>query len=1190
VVETRQRRARSLLTEGGFVMQLDYRLLGRFEVRADGRLVDLGTPKQRAVLAILLLECGRVVPTDRLLELLWGDATVSTSSLQSYVSNLRRVLEPDRRPRDPNTVLVTQPPGYLVNADRCAVDVFRFEDLVSEGSERIRAGDTASGLTALDEALAMWGPPLPELADESYVVAAATRLGGLRVTALVVAAQARLDLGDHLGAVGLLEGPVAEHPLDERLHGLLALGLYRAGRQVDALRVVDRVRRALADTVGLDPGPELRSLEADLLAQTPTLDWRPSPEPSPQPAPDPSPPAASAAPPAASAASTARSTGSSGATALVGRQRELATLLDALTSIEAGRGRVAVVMGEPGIGKTRLVEELSEIARTGGAVTATVRCPESGAIPAFWPVVQLADQVHDAGSVSGTFRLPEDTAAEPPSTLFALYEAVTRTLRSTSDPLVLVVDDLQWADADTLRLLAHIAPDLRDAPVFVVVTVRPLDDSQAPALIDCLGELARVSDTVTVHLGGLALDDVAEWLGRRSDVDVPAAVAATVHERTGGNPLFVKELSELLTAEGRIGDADAVLAGRAIPQGVQFVVRRRVARLPAATQQLLSVASVVGRTFSLDVVADVTGEPLDAALDALAPALDAGLVLDEGTADFRFSHALVAEALVAELNATRRARVHAATARALADRAGRDFGQLAALVAHHAVQGRLAGTGELAVQASMEAARRAAERFGYEEAASHWERAVAALEAVRPTDLEARIAALCELAANRFSAEFVRLAKEAALDAMALAHELGDTAALARAAALFGRPHLWPNQAYGEVDHRAVTALERVADELPAHDLVNRALVLGALAMELFYADASRFGPVRHAAVEAARQCGDPYVLARVLINVAGPLRPSELEFREVLAHEVLELSRAHGLPEDVELVGWFHLAIARWDAADFDTALGHVETCRQLAERIGGSAVRAQLTWYRGATALVRGDYDRSLQFGREASELYRRTRGIDADLIEISLLVAHAADRGGLEQIAEQLMAIGHGNYTWLTAAVTGWAMVESGLTDHVREVMSAIDPSVPFPDDYTMLCGAAMALHVFAELGDRVATAALAAQLAPYRGRWTQTGSGGCSAGLVDLALARAAALAGDVESARELFDSAVAGHERLGARAWWARSFVHQGRFLLGTGDPVDAERARAALDRARQLADDHGLVYVQRQVDAVSATR
>jgi DNA-binding SARP family transcriptional activator len=1160
----------------------DYRILGRFEVLGADGPVDLGPPKQRAVLAVLLLEAGRVVAAERLVELLWGDAPKALASLQAYVSNLRRALEPGRRPRDPAAVLVTQAPGYRLGIDRQAVDALRFEDLVATGRELRRAGDPTSALAALEEALALWhGPPLPELAHEPFVVEASARLCGLRVTALSLAAEAKLDLGDHLGAVGLLEDPVSEHPLDERVHGLLALAHYRAGRQADALRAVDQVRRALAEAAGLDLGPELRALEHDLLMQSPGLDWQPPP---PSPSSPSRPPTGPERQPAPALAAREGS--------FVGRDAELQRLEAMLSDAAAGRGGVAVVVGEPGIGKTRLAEELTHVATRRGFVTAWARCPESGAVPPFWPTTQLADSLRQRGAIAGPLVHPgADAGPPPPATLFALYQTVVDALRSTPDPLLCVVDDIQWADADSLRLLAHVAGELAAAPVLIVVTTRPLDDDTDPVLLDCLGALARHPGSAQLALSGLGVDAVTAWLGHRSDVAVPDSVASVVHERSGGNPLFVRELSELLAAEGNLADPMAVGSARSIPPGVQFVVRRRVSRLPNTTQRLLTVASVVGRTFDLEIVAVVAGSSVDDTLDALAPAFDAGLVVDDHSGGFRFSHALVADALAAEVNAARRARLHAATARALATRAGTRLGAAAALVAHHAHEGLLAGTVELAVEASTEAARLAAARFGYEDAAAHWSRVVATLERFQSADRPAQIDALCELASSRFRADLVDDATEAAVSAIEMAETIGDAPGMVRAASLLANVHIWPNQRYGEVDARVVAALERTVAVVAADDLATRATVLGAMAVELTYADRRTFDAVIAEATAAARACGDPEVLARVLLNVAGPLRPTQLAERRAGAQEVISLVAAHGLPSQFEVVARFNLALAHNESADLDAAAAEITTCGHLADRIGGTAVRAQLLFFRAALLLARGRYEQARRLGAEATELYTRTRRYDAGLVTVVLDASITADLGGLEALAEKIAEARaeSPHYGRLSAEFSAWLLLENGHPEAAAAVVGLIDASTPFPDDYTFLVGACMGLYVRAELGDTAGVSRIMEQLEPYAGRWAAAGSGGCVVGLVDLALARGAGLLGDHARARRLFEEVVVGHERMRTPVWLARSLLHQGRFLLATGDAEDAAAGRRAIERATAIAEAHGAVNVVRQAaDALTA--
>lgn len=1145
-------------------------MLGRFEVRAAGELVDLGTPKQRAVLAVLLLEADRVVPAERLVALLWDDAPKAASSLQSYVSHLRRALEPQRRPRDAARVLLTEAPGYRLVVERSAVDVLHFEDTAGTGRELLRAGHPAEALAQLDAALASWGGPLlPELADEPFVVHAARRLEGLRLGVLGDAARCRLDLGDHLGAVALLEGPLAEHPLDERLHGLAALALYRSGRQADALRMVDRARRALADEAGLDLGPELRALEADLLAQSPTLDL-PAAARGRKPAEQPTPGRAMPAAPAR------------GGIALLGRDAEMRTLTERLHAVTEGRGGAAVLVGEPGMGKSRLLEEVIEVARSLGCVTAVTRCPESGAIPPFWPAVQLAEQARQAGIIGAALAPPEggDEPA-PPRTLFLLYEAVSSALRASERPLVLVIDDLQWCDIDTLRLLAHVAIDLADVPVLLVVAARPLDDGAPREAVEALDALARVPDAVHVRVEGLGTGDVATWLERLHGGPLPAEVAAWVHHRTGGQPLFVKELGELLAAEGTLADPEAVRATRAIPMGVTFVVRRRVARLPEETQHLLTVAAVLGQEFRLDLVAAVTETPLDVALDSLAPALDAGLVLDDGEHGFTFSHALVADALAAEVNAARRARLHASAARTLASRCGPRLGALADEIAHHAIAGAHAGTAELAAQASIEAARTATERLGYVEAAGHWRRAADALALSRPGDLAARVDALHHLTDMLFRSDLVREAKLAAVETIDLAEVAGDTDAMVRTAALVGNPHVWTNQSYGSVEPEVISALRRSFARIPADDLCAAALVQGALAFEMTFMDRELVDPVVERARDAARACGDPEVVARVMLSTLLAFHPDRLEDRISSSGLARDLALDHDLPDEVLVVAHLQHAVALWEAARFVEARDQVACARRVDERMGGSRVRAQLYWFHAATLAAVGEYDEALRLGAKATEIYRRTRGYDAPLIEAVLVLTVAADLGGLDEVLDQVdtARMSSPRYGQMSVEIFAWALLEEGSVER-REQAAGLLAEVSWrpPDlDYTSLCGSCLALHNRVELGDLDTVARIMPILEPYDGRWSQAGSGAVSGGPVGLALARGAAALGDVGRARTAFAAATASTARLGAASWHVRALLHEARFLADLGEP-----AAAPARLAHELAEGRRFVYLARR--------
>ena len=1176
-------------------------VLGGLAVTDAGEVLDLGTPKQRAVVAVLLLERDQVVSSDRLIDLLWGDdADKALVSLRAYISRLRTILEPGRRPRDPAAVLVSQAPGYRLIVPRADVDLYRFEDEVAIGRRLLREGDRAGAAAVLDAALALWGGPLlPELADEPFVVVAATRAQEVRLSAVESAAEAWLDLGDPHEAVVRLEREADAHPTRERLQGLLALALYRSERQADALRVVDRCRRALVEDHGLDVGADLRRLEADLLAQSPDLDLAPAPvtptrtadlgDPAAGPVargvrPEPEPTPVPGADPVAA--------GARRAIDVVGRAHEQSVLREALAASAEGSGSVAVLVGEPGIGKTRLAESVVEVAARSGFATAWARCPESRSTPPFWVLTQLGEQLAP--------QLPADTFAGLALPVadaegagdadgaahagFGLYRSVLGQVVAADHPILIVIDDLQWADPDSLRLLEHIAADLAATRVLLVVTTRPLDDDAPDALVDCLAEIARIPSARQLEIGGLRVDDVAAWLDARDDVAVPGEVAALLHERTGGNPLFVKELTELLVAEGRLDDLAAVTDARAIPPGVRFVVRRRVSRLPRATQQLLSTAAVVGSPFRIDALAVVASTDPGSILNDLAPALEQGLLV-ESRGDLAFSHALVADALASEINVARSAAIHAAVAVALADAAGPGFGTEAASVAHHALAGMLAGTGELAVEASSRAAALASSRLAHEDAAAHWGDAAVALGRARPGDTSARIEALIAQADALTRADQTEAAKDPILAAIDAAGAAGHVEAMVRAASLLNHTHVWTNEAYGVVDDRLVDALERTLGALGDGDTADRAVLLGALAAELVFAERARHLEVATQAERTARATGDPVVLARILNNLMLPNRPGQLDERRRNADEMVALARTHGLPPGLVYAAHHHVTEAHLEVGDLDLVAEELARSRRVLDELPRSHLHGQHRWTEATLATATGRYDDASELVARAYEQHRRGRSYDADTLLLAGVAAIAIDHGGLEDLIPFAVATADSTaYARPVAEAIAFAMLEVGRADLARSLIEPFGGHAGFPDDYTTLMGAGAALHVRVELGDLDGAAPVAELLEPFAERWAGAGTSPLCLGPVSLALARHRAAVGDADGSASHFTAAVARTEANGAVAWLARTLVHQARFLDDQGDGGDARDARA---RAGSLAQRHGLPYVRRRLDATA---
>ena len=380
-----------------------------------------------------------------------------------------------------------------------------------------------------------------------------------------------------------------QQPLRERPWELLLLALYRSGRQGDALRAYDQARRALIDQLGVEPGPALVRLERQVLDQDPTLDWHP-----------PAPAAVTLVAPRASQPDPPQRE------AFVGRETEVEVLRQLL---EPGGAQYALIGGEAGAGKTRLAQEFADAAAAAGRRVVVVRCSETPGTPSFWPWRQIlrafvkglpeeeAERAIDTARTHIARMTPIGEAsaetAEQPRTefpdaaLFQLYDWFASFIdRGTFDvrPLAVVIDDLQWADTSTLRVLVYMVTDPRIHRLRLVATYRDTDAQFGTALHETLTVLAGEPTVVQLSLGGLADADVRALIESTTGRPPADEVVDAVRRRTGGNALFVTELTRLLAAEGRLVDAEAATAPLRFPDQLQAVINRRLARLPAVAR------------------------------------------------------------------------------------------------------------------------------------------------------------------------------------------------------------------------------------------------------------------------------------------------------------------------------------------------------------------------------------------------------------------------------------------------------------------------------------------------------------------------------------------------------------------------------------------------------------------------------
>ncbi|WP_134742015.1 BTAD domain-containing putative transcriptional regulator [Nocardioides sp. 503] len=663
-------------------------VLGPLQVTLDGRLVEVGPKRHREVLVSLVVDAGRAVPADLVLQRVWGERGASLASLHAIISRLRARLGAG--------AIATTPTGYRLDVPVDAVDAPRFEAAVAQ------ARSTAEPSTArrlLVDALASWRGPAYADVHLEVSEAEALRLDDLRLGAQELLAELDLEVGRHADVATRLPTLVAEHPLRESLRASLMLALYRSGRQTEALASYDDARELLAEELGLDPGPALQRLHHRILNQDPDLSAVASVAPT-------SPPVSS----------------------LVGRGSELQRIAAAVRSSTEGAPRVSVVIGEAGIGKTRLVEE---VVRTADVPAVWGRCWEHHGSPALWPWEQaLSALAVEAGpeAVRGALTGRAEAAAllltdvpgldlaateVPAAAPTRLYDAVTTFLEAlTADhPAVLVLEDLQWADRESIELASYVAASLGAARLALVLTIRDPADGPGRPGADLVADLTRSRRLERVDLQGLTVEEVRALAGQWVDGPVDRRVAEALRDRTEGNPFYVSELARLLTDErGVSGRADVP-----VPAGVRAVIERRLRHLPELDREVLRTASVIGREFELGVLAEVVDRPRFDVVEVLDHAIQAGLLSAPSGREQRFSHALVRETLVLGVGPHRKAHLHARVARSLESRRGDDEVRAAAIAHHYASAGE-AGSPETGIRWALQAASYAERRVALHEA------------------------------------------------------------------------------------------------------------------------------------------------------------------------------------------------------------------------------------------------------------------------------------------------------------------------------------------------------------------------------------------------------------------------------------------------------------------------------------------
>ncbi len=670
----------------------------------------------------------------------------------------------------------------------------------------------------------------------------------------------------------------------------------------------------------------------------------------------------------------------------VGRQHEIDALRACFDAACSGVGSLALLAGEPGIGKTRTASELSDHAKGRKALVWWGRCHEETGAPPYWPWVQIIRAASSSGDSDDLradlgagapdiadivpeirARLPDlDTPAalsDPAETRFRLFGAIARFLINISRrrPLVLVLDDLHWADVPSLRLLEFLAQEVGDSRLLVVGTYRETEVSRQHRLSDTLGALARAPRIIRLRLTGLNADEVRRFVTTAAGMVPPASLTRAIHDQTEGNPLFVREVVRFLAQEGHFSGAatDATsLAATKLPEGVREVIGRRLNLLSAACNEILAVASVIGREFSLGVLVRANRTRTEeAVLEAIDEALAARIVEETSPGYHQFTHALIRVTLYDELRTGLRRRLHHTVGEAIEAMHRRDPEPVLADLAFHFRSSGLGGDVERAIDYAVRAGKRADAAFASEDAVNFFQSALDMLDTLSIDDPERRCDLLLHLGDTQRKTNDYPTAMETLRAAADIARSHQMRVAMARVAEVHADA-AWRHNMHTQQTERVGPLLEEALAGLPAAEIALRVRLLSGLARDRFHNGAEEEGKalVRRS-IAMAREQGDPAALATSLAGRGDtPWWPNETTRLLADAIEMTELAERANLLEVVSrgyhLLVQLHLELGDSQSADaaFDGLWRVHLRLRQRLFTLYEHSMKAALLLMRGA------------------------------------------------------------------------------------------------------------------------------------------------------------------------------------------------------------------------------------------------
>ena len=1078
------------------------RLLGGVHaVAVDGSAIDLPSVSQRRLLAIMALQSPRRLRSEWLAEIVG----VSTGALRMSVSRLRSAI---------GGAVQTVTTGYAVVA---AVDVLQFSEAVAA------AADADDRLRALEHALTCWtGPLLEEFAGEEWADGEIARFTELHAGTVDDYAEALISARRSADAVAALEAQIAQHPYRDSSRGLLIRALASAGRQADALRAFQQYRSMLIEEFGTEPSPDVVRIERRVATSWNGIDSDSDRD-------ERAPIDAITIPLPSALAQDVR---------FIGRTDELHAFAGELALVASG-SRAVVLRGEPGIGKTTLLAALAQTLTASGTATVVYgRCDETGvplqpfrsvlaACVEHAPAEILAEHVARCGGelaricpllATRVETAPEPTGSDDATERFLVFEAATDLLRRVASPrpLVLMLDDLQWAEPTALLMLRHVARGLVDAPVLLVASTREPGQHASEELRIALADLERTKHR-GLQLAGISDDELADLVAVAAPVVDRAEahrVAAALRTETAGNPLYATQLVRHWVESGRFEGDAAAASDEAVPPSLRDVVWSRVNALGPDASDILTAASVLGIAFSEDVLVEMIDAPESEIAETLDAAARAGLLVDAGSPgrSLRFVHALVANALYSDLGRSRRVRLHGQAARALEKSVEGSPPDVVVQLARHSAR---AGWPAAAQRWSTLAGDQAFDDLAPIEASHHYRIALDMATALHRPDAER-----ADLLVRLGDAQH-RAGHPDALDSLAqgadLARQSGADGSLIRAA-------LASNRGFARIDPRAHEFLATVEAAVAVADPAETAtyaqlLALLAQSLALTPATEARVASA-HRALELAKAHRDPTLFARIAPTALLALwEPGGIDVRYDEAAKAVAIAESSG---DPRLVFGSHLVAFEFaiESADHVTAARSLAKLRSTARMIGEPRLRWTVGLLDAFAATMAGRLDEAETIATANVDLGMQIGAPDAFAMFGAQLFVIGTFGGRHAEMAPLVEQVSNDNPGVVSFRIGyGIACAGSGREDVAREILGEGMASGfrDLPVDVFWITNTIAYAILATELDDAEAAALLLPMLEPHANEVSWNGV--TSQGPIAAYVGKLASLIGRHEEAEE-----------------------------------------------------------------------